>query len=302
MLSINPKISKCSSIGKFCSKQTREQKMIIFEWARCNPHRIQEFLKRMSQDLNYKKFYSKLYDGLRQIYQRVFGREAVRVPEIDEKQEENLVIQIDQELVGLEKSAKEHEIRKARINHLRRYLNLGDRVERSLWHKDLPELPSSGVKRGRERSRSRSRAERPRRILDPEVVLEPNLSQSTPEQNGFNPTPEVNGVISNPEQDGIAEILEPRDVNPDQVLEPEGLDRELVPDGEIVIKDADTPGVNDPKPVRLEKVVVSGKKKKKGRKSGSRIVCFYDDMIEARPARLSDEEYDLEMEFSEFLN
>ena len=62
----------------------------------------------MSQDLNYKKFYSKLYDGLRQIYQRVFGREAVRVPEIDEKQEENLVIHLDQELVGLEKSAKEH--------------------------------------------------------------------------------------------------------------------------------------------------------------------------------------------------
>ena len=67
-------------------------------------------------------------------------------------------------------------------------------------------------------------------------------------------------------------------------------------------EDADIPGVNDPKPVRLEKVLVSGKKKKKGRKSGSRIVCSYDEMIEGPPARLSDEEYDLEMEFSEFLN
>ena len=276
--------------------------MIIFEWARCNPHKIRDFLRRMSQDLNYKKFYSKLYDGLRQIYQRVFGREAVRVPEIDEKQEENLVIQLDQELVGLEKSAKEHEIRKARIDHLRRYLNLGDRVERSLWHRDLPELPSRGVKRGRERSRSRSKAGKLRRSLDPEMVPELNQFRPTPEQNGSNPIPESNGVNSNPEQDEVAQDLDPEKIIPDQVLEPEGLDRELIPDEDILDADADTPGVNDPKPVRLEKALVSSKKKKKGKKSGSRVVCSYDEMIEARPARLSDEEFDLEMEFSEFLN
>ena len=301
LLSINPMISKCSSIGKFCSKQTRVQKMIIFEWARCNPHKIRSFLKRMSQDLNYKKFYSKLYDGLRQIYQRVFGREAIRVPEIDEKQDENLVIQLDQELVGLEKSAKEHEIRKARIDHLRRYLNLGDRVERSLWHRNLPELPSRGVKRGRERSRSRSKAGKLRRSLNPEKIPELDQFRPAPEQNESGLEPESTGVDSNPEQDGVAQDQEPEKIFSDQVLEPEGLDGEMIPDEHIQDPDTDTPGVNDPKPVRLEKALVSGKKKK-GKRSGSRIVCSYDEMIEARPARLSDEEFDLEMEFSEILN
>ena len=137
--------------------------------------------------------------------------------------------------------------------------------------------------------------------MNPESTPELDQFQPTPEQNGSSPKPELNGVNSNPEQDGVAQDQEPEKIISDQVLEPEGLDRELIPDEHIQDPDADTPGVNEPKPVRLEKALVSGKKRK-GKRSGSRIVCSYDEMIEARPARLSDEEFDLEMEFSEFLN
>ena len=77
-------------------------------------------------------------------------------------------------------------------------------------------------------------------------------------------------------------------------------------DGNLVVVVSDEnsglEGVNDPKPARLKKSLVKGKNKKRKKSSGNRIVCSYDQIIEARPVRLSDEEFDLEMEFSEFLN
>ena len=316
LLSINPRISKCSSIGKFCSKQPRVQKMIIFEWARTNSHRILDFLQRMNQDLNYKKFYSKLYDGIRQIYQRLYGKEAVRVPELDEKHDENLISQLDVELVGLEKSAEEHEVRLSRIHHIRRYINLGDQVERSLWRRDLPELPTRGSKRGRERSRSKSGARKPRRKLNPGSLPEQDGSKPLPEQDGSkslpeqdvsNSLPEQDGSKSLPEQDGSNSLPEQNGSNslPEQDGSNSFPEQDAVVIQDLIVKVSEDQleviGVNNPKPIREKKSLVKGRKKK-GKRSGSRIVCSYDQMIEARPIRMSDDEFDLEMEFSEFLN
>ena len=204
LLSINPRSTKCSTIGKFCSKQKRTQKMIIFEWSRLNPNRIHDFLKRMRSDGNYRKFYAKIYDGLRQMHERLHDQDGIRVPELDEKQDGKIKSQLTSELAKIEKIEMEKVARNSRIDYLRNTLSARDNVERSLWRDKLPNLPYRRGKRARSRSRSKPPSKKTKTVGNsaPAIMPEEEIAELVADE-----TENEDVVIL--EQDEMEDLTEP---------------------------------------------------------------------------------------------
>ena len=265
LLSINPRKTKCSTIGKFCSKQKRVQKWIIFEWSRLNPNRIPDFLNRMRSDGNYRKFYAKIYDGLRQMYERLHDQDGIRVPELDEKQDGKIKSQLDWELARIMKMDAERDARRSRVDYLRKTLKAGPNVERSLWHANLPQLPARTRVRARSRSRSKPSAKKPK-VEESSV---PNDVRGLPEAEENQDTEEVL-------------ILEPNDLT-DPTTDPES--------EEVVVLEPED--ITDPTPNTAERVGSGGEERKSKERSYT-----YDEIVEAGIYGNSDEEYDLETQFS----
>ena len=78
-LDMDPTTVRSFSIGKQCKKLMHEQVPVMLEWARENPTKISDFLRRMGSDIEFQKFYRHLYDPMRHLYRRTFNCEALTV-------------------------------------------------------------------------------------------------------------------------------------------------------------------------------------------------------------------------------
>ena len=278
LLCIDPEKVKPSTLCKFAKLTGRVLKAVVFEWARFYPNKIEAFLQRMKDDEGFLKFTAGLYRGLRIIYRRMHDQEALKIPKLELQFRETLITQLKEEKDRMEKSRRVLEARKARVDHISSVLQNPEEDDKTLWLDDLPRLPD-WIPRRRGKKRTKS------------------VSKSGPESKKFR-------VGSTPAQ---SESLAPTDPgrSPDRAETDEvfvGSDE----GGEdvVILEEEDLleiPGINDPKPVCRK--VVPQKKKKKGKKGKKKSKApekelTYDEIIEAGTYKNSDDEFDLEFDFS----
>ena len=274
LLCIDPGKVKPATLCKFAKLSGRVLKAVVFEWARFYPNKIQAFLQRMKDDEGFLKFTAGLYRGLRIIYKRIHDHEALKIPMLDLKFRQNLDSHLQGEKHRMERSRRVLEARKARVAHISSVLEEPDDDDKTLWLEDIPKLPE-WVPRRRAKKRPNS------------------VSSAGPNSKKIR-------VGSTPGQD---ESLAPADPgrSSDMVEIEEDQDGEDV----VILEEEDLleiPGINDPKPV-CRKIVPQKKKKKKGKKGKKKTKVpekklTYDEIIEAGTYQNSDDEFELEFDFS----
>ena len=155
MIKINPETEKCSQIMRFCIQNGRVQKFVIWEWCRMNPSRIVNFLQRMATDKDYQTYYRPLYDGIRLIFWRMLNRETIKIPFIEDNQDAIIKRQRLRAEAMMEKTRMEYEAYVKRADYLAKMEVSKDKVERSKWRKNLPQLPEWKLRRKRKREMRR---------------------------------------------------------------------------------------------------------------------------------------------------
>ena len=276
---MDPATVKPASLGKFARKERKVLKAIVFEWARYYPVMIQAFLQRMKDDLPFRHYMHGLYRGLRIIFKRIHGRDAILIPELEEQFENNLEIQLREEQARKEKSWELFRAREARCNHISAALKNRNQDDQSLCFDEIPKLPAwiprkKGRKRVRSLSRPRSSSKRSR------------FQDEAPQQGTLDPL--APGEIEVDEEDGSEQVV---------IIEEEE-------DMQVEIMDPDefeTPGINDPKPVSRKKVEMKRKRKKGKKGKQKKDTRTYDELIEAEKFVDSDSEFDLQFDFNEHL-
>ena len=295
-LFLNPEKVKPGTIGKLVKKQPRMMKPVIFEWARMNPHKIQSMFNRLVKDEEFRKHFYGTYQGLRMIYRRIHNKEAMRIKELDETFVDNIAIQLVEEEERAKKSLELYKSREERCEHLRNVLRAKDDEDHTLCLEELPKLPEwKPRRRGRKRGRSKSagRASK-RRVLDHAKPGEKKDQDQGKESRILSPIP----------LDHRTEEIQVQDQSPD----PESIEYEetrsiRVLDNQVMIVEDESEvelhlaGINDPKPP-ARKMISEKRKKKKGKKKGPQIIRSYDEIIEAKVYRDSEDDCDLEVYFS----
>lgn len=330
LLMINPEDVKSYVIGKFCAKQPRIQRFIVLEWARMNLNQITPFLRRMADDVNFQKFYRHLYDPLRHLFRRVLDQEALKVVFMDGLLRESLRNKREEEFKVYQRLLQEGEVRQSRIKFLDRMIDADDDTERSRWVEQIPQLPHWVIQkqrrqaRGQKRERSasedtreekKSRKETLQSIDDTEPLREDgyNLSESDTEvvivseeetdpMEGSSTThPQVSHeeVSSEPRLMGLFDVVNPvtKQLAPVALDIPVRVQDEFVSPGRSTAQDE----ISTQKP-HSRRIIPEKRKKSKGKKKLSKRVMTYDEQIEAPKEMFSDNEFTLEMEFSEFMD
>ena len=159
MLELNPEKDKCNQILRFCTQNGRIQKLVIVEWCRMNPTRIVNFLQRMDSDKDYKTYFRPVYDNIRLIFWRIVNRPTIKIPLLDEDQDEKLKRQLMRAEAMVEKTRIEHEAYIRRAEYLSKVISSKDKVERSRWRENLPQLPEWKLRRKRKRELRRQAEE-----------------------------------------------------------------------------------------------------------------------------------------------
>ena len=104
------------------------------------PSRIVNFLRRMAKDKDYQTYYCPLYDGIRLIFWRTVNRETIKIPFMEENQDEIIKRQRLRAEAMMEKTRLEYEAYVKRADYLSRMEQSKDKVERSRWRVNLPQL------------------------------------------------------------------------------------------------------------------------------------------------------------------
>ena len=141
-LIMNPDNVKCRFIGKFCRKQSRNLTQILLEWARSNPNRIADFLRRMGQERDFQRFFRHVYDPMRLIFRRIHDCEALTVVFIDQELEGKLENTYAEEFERHQMILQEAKIREERLEFMKRRLESADNEERSSWQEEIPAMPA----------------------------------------------------------------------------------------------------------------------------------------------------------------
>ena len=338
-LEMNPETTKCYTIGKFCGKQTRIQRMIILEWARLNPTQIADFLRRLGSDSQYQKFYRHLYDPLRHMFRRLYAQEALTVVFMDGLLTETIKNKRDEEFEIYERVVREEEIRARRIIYMDKLLESGDDTERAKWVEEIPELPKwvilkqkrkeRGSKRtasGEQKSSKSKKAKiqvaapvEPEPVaapVEPEPVAAPVELEPVAAPVEVLPIHVVNSDRDSSEDGGDVVMLLDVDDDDDQVPGPSGVEmNRIVIEREITPVEVETrqvrrvsPGpdsvqdeLNAIRPRSVRKIPMRRPKKgKKKKKSAPKM--SYDEMIESEVQKFSDSEFMLETQFDEILD
>lgn len=140
-ISIVPSSVWSYAIGKFSRKQVCSQSLVVLEWARSNPTKISEFLRRMGSDINFQKFYCHMYDPLRHMYRRLFNCEALTVVFMEGVLIRTLRHKYAEESAVTAHLLHEYRIRQKRMTYLQEMIDVGDDNLRARWAKDIPALP-----------------------------------------------------------------------------------------------------------------------------------------------------------------
>jgi len=151
MIELNPETERCAQIMKFCIQNGRMQKFVLWEWCRMYPNQIVNFLQRMARDRDYQTYYRPLYDGIRLIFWRIVNQETIKIQFIEENQEGIIERQRLRAEAMVEKSRAELEAYTKRAEYLRKVEESGDKIERSRWRENLPQLPEWKLRRKRKR-------------------------------------------------------------------------------------------------------------------------------------------------------
>ena len=159
MLELDPGKDKCSKILQFCTQNGRIQKLAVLEWCRMYPNRIVNFLQRMDADRDYKLYYRPVYDSIRLIFWRVVNRPTIKIALMEEDQDEKLKRQLMRAEAMVEKTKIEHEAYVKRAEYLAKVISSKDKVERSRWRENLPQLPEWKLRRKRKRELRRQEEE-----------------------------------------------------------------------------------------------------------------------------------------------
>ena len=153
-LELVPEKDKCSQILRFCTQNGRIQKLVIVEWCRMNPSRIVNFLQRMDPDKDYKMYLRLVHDNI-----RVVNCPTIKVPFLDKDQDEKLKRQLMRAEAMLENTKIEHEAYVKRAEYLFKLVSSKDKIEKTRWRENLPQLPEWKLRRKRKRELRRQREE-----------------------------------------------------------------------------------------------------------------------------------------------
>ena len=296
-LIMNPDTVKCQFIGKFCKKQSRNLTQILLEWARSNPNRIAEFLRRMGQERDFQRFFRHVYDPMRHIFRRIHDCEALTVVFIDQELEGRLESTYAEEFERHQMILQEAQIREDRLKFMKQRLESGDNEERSRWQEEIPAMPAWVIRRNRrlrkrERSLTPKGGEEKRSRLDQEQDGVPGESM---EKRPDGTRDEDVVTEKTHEKDASNHGSEIEDVEEVIVMIDED-DEIVVSAGDNILGDLDAPVVHDKK--------IIPRKWKKGKKKVSKIKApersyTYDEIIESRIPYFEDEEFDLEFSCNE---
>ena len=304
-LYMDPEKVRPATVGKIVKSQIRDMKSVVFEWARMNPHRIQKFFDRLSNDESFRKHFYGLYQGLRMIYRRLFNKEAVRIKVLEDKFLNNIVNQLAEEEDRAKKSMEMYKSRQARCEHLRKALSGKDDDDQTLCLEDLPRLPAwKPRRRGRKRCRSQVRKDGLGKkiklhvspgIEDVQVQDQPGEIRADPDQD-YEETRRVH-LVDSVEACEDVELIELDEDDVVHLVDPvqggDGAGRVEIEEDDIGLA-----GINDPKPSCRKMMPDRRKKKGKKKKSAPAPARTYDEIIESGVYRNSDDEYDLETYFS----
>ena len=287
-LIMNTENVKCNVIGKFCRKQSRNLTQILLEWARSNPNRIADFLRRMGQDRDFQRFFRHVYDPMRHIFRRIHDCEALTVVFIDQELEGKLEKTYAEEFERHQMILQEAKIREERLEFMKRRLESGDNEERSRWQEEVPAMPAWVTRRNR-RLRKRegspipSGCDEKRSRLDLEQVGGKVPEDNTEED--LEQIQEKDASSHSPILEGVEEVIVMIDEND-----------EVVSATDNILGEIDAPVVHD------KKTIPQRWKQKKKKSSKSKIPersYTYDEIIEARIPYFEDQEFDLEFSCNE---
>ena len=138
LLCIDPEKVKPTTLCKFAKLFGRILKVVVFEWARFYPNKIQTFLQRMKNDEGFLRFTVGLYRGLPINYKGIHDNEALKIPMLDLQFRENLTSHLQK---GKDRFERFLEAREARVAHILSVLDETEDDDKTLWMDDIPRLP-----------------------------------------------------------------------------------------------------------------------------------------------------------------
>ena len=286
-LDMDPATVRSFSIGKQCKKLMREQLPVMMEWARENPTKIADFLRRMGSDIEFQKFYRHLYDPMRHLYRRTFNCEALTVIFMEGVLLKTIKNKFKEESDCTSRLREELKIRERRMSYLEEMIECGDDTLRARWSEDLPVLPEWVIARQKrtkpkpkKRPCSESNPEQERKKVKfssdiPPQVIETLEPETQSEEEG-------DIVVCIGEDDEEVEVA----VHPEHRSQ----GRPLTIQDEL---DQDVP-------MKKKTVPFLKKKGKKKKKASTSVIFDYAEAIEAEKQLFSDEDYALETEFEEY--
>ena len=282
-LEMDPVTVRSFSIGKLCKKLQREQFPVLIEWARENPTKISEFLRRMGSDVEFQKFYRHLYDPMRHMFRRVFNCEALTVVFIEGVLLKTIRNKLKEESDCTARLREELEIRENRISYFEDLIECGDDTLRARWSENLPSLPEWVTAR-QKRSKPKKRV-----CKDPNPEQVPKKIKLDSET-----TPQVVETLepeSQAEEEGEVVVYveeEDEEINGKVDAEDRSHKRLLTVQEEL---DEATP--------MKKKIVPFLRKKGKKNKASTPVFFDYAEAIESEKKMFSDDDYTLETEFGE---
>ena len=321
LLQIDPAEVKSYVIGKFCAKQPRTQRFVVLEWARMNLNLITPFLRRMSTDVNFQKFYRHLYDPIRHLFRRMHDQEAITVVFMDGVLRKSLINKREEEFKAFQRVTQEKDVRQSRIEFLDRMIDADDDKERTKWVELIPQLPHWTIQKQRRQARGRKREgsvseesqdkKRFRTETDENEEDGDDLSESDskvvivsedeedPMEGSSSSHPQVPPNLPSSGLSGLFDVVNPVT----RELSPVAVDIPVVVQDEFFLSDHVTAQDEiSAQKSRSKRIIPEKRKKSRGRKKVAKRALTYDEQIEAPTEKFSDNEFTLEMEFSEFMD
>ena len=282
-LDMDPTTVRSFSIGKQCKKLMHEQVPVMLEWARENPTKISDFLRRMGSDIEFQKFYRHLYDPMRHLYRRTFNCEALTVIFMEGVLLKTIKNKFKEKSDCTSRLREELKIRERRMSYLEEMVECGDDTLRARWSEDLPALPEWVIAR-QKRTKTKPK-KRPCSESNPEQERKKvKFSSDIPPQEIETLEPEEEGdvVICVGEDDKEIEVAvhpEDRSHGRLQTIQEE-LDQDV--------------------PMKKKSVPFLKKKGKKKKKASISVIFDYAEAKEAEKQMFSSEDYTLETKFEEY--
>ena len=283
-LEMDPVTVRSFSIGKQCRKLQREQFPVIIEWARENPTKIAEFLRRMGSDVEFQKFYRHLYDPMRHMFRRIFNCEALTVVFIEGVLLKTIKNKLKEESDCTARLREELKIRENRISYFEDLIECGEDTLRARWSEDLPSLPEWVTAR-QKRSKAKKRScEDPNPVKDPKKA---KLDSDITPQDIETLEPE-----SQSEEEGeIVVYVDQEDEEIEVTVDTEDRSHERL----LTVQEE----LDEATPMKKKAVPFLRKKGKKKKKASTPVFFDYAEAIESEKKMFSDDDYTLETEFGE---